>query len=78
MSRGNEENYERSKKGKLYSVVRNLLNCKFEERPGSDLRSKDNWSKAHQRHCVVSLSKTLYPLLNTSSTQEDRKLPQYD
>ena len=26
----------------------------------------------------MSLSKTLYPLLNTSSTQEDRKLPQFD
>ena len=25
----------------------------------------------HQRHCVVSLSKTFYPLLSTSSTQED-------
>ena len=24
-------------------------------------------------HCVVSLSKTLYPLLRTDSTQEDRK-----
>ena len=24
-----------------------------------------------QRHCVVLLSKTLYPLLNTSSTKKD-------
>ena len=25
----------------------------------------------HRRHCIVSLSKTLYPLLSTGSTQED-------
>ena len=25
----------------------------------------------HLRHCVVSLSKTFYPLLSTGSTQED-------
>ena len=25
----------------------------------------------NQRHCIVSLSKTLYPLLSTGSTQED-------
>ena len=30
--------------------------------------------ETHQRHCVVSLSKTQYPLLSTGSTQEDRKL----
>ena len=24
-------------------------------------------------HCVVSLSKTLYPLISTGSTQDDRK-----
>ena len=30
--------------------------------------------ETHGRHCVVSLSKTLYPLLSTGSTQEDRKL----
>ena len=29
-------------------------------------------------HCVVSLNKTLYPLLSTGSTQEDRKLSQHD
>ena len=28
------------------------------------------WFKP-QRHCVVSLSKTLYPLLSAGSTQED-------
>ena len=27
--------------------------------------------KLHRRHCFVSLSKTLYPLLSTGSTQED-------
>ena len=30
--------------------------------------------KTHCRHCVVSLSKILYPLLSTGSSQEDRKL----
>ena len=30
---------------------------------------------AHVSHCVVFLSKTLYPLLSTGSTQEDWKLP---
>ena len=28
----------------------------------------------HSSHCVVSLSKTLYPLLNTGLAQEDRNL----
>ena len=28
----------------------------------------------HQRHFVMSLSKTLYPLLSTGSTQEDPSL----
>ena len=38
-----------------------------------DLESKDCWLKPHcrQSHCVVSLSKTLYPLLSTGSTHED-------
>ena len=29
-------------------------------------------------HCVVSLSKTLYSLLSTGSSQEDRELSQHD
>ena len=28
--------------------------------------------ETHRRHCIVSLCKTLYPLLSTGSTQEDR------
>ena len=32
----------------------------------------------HQRHCVVSLSKTLYPLLSTGSNHEDGKRSQHD
>ena len=31
-----------------------------------------------QSHCVVSLSKTLYSLLGTVSTQEERKSSQHD
>ena len=42
----------------------------------------ERWSKGrefetHQRYCVVSLSKTLYPLLSTGSTQEDKTASQY-
>ena len=33
------------------------------------LRSKGQLFKTHWRHCVVSLSKTFYPLLKTGSTQ---------
>ena len=34
-----------------------------------------HWAKAlpYQKHCVVSLSKALYPLFSTGSTQEDSK-----
>ena len=32
------------------------------------------WFKSHQRHCVVSLSKTIYPLLSTGSTKETCKI----
>ena len=35
-----------------------------------NLRSRDRWFKPHWRLCVVSLSKSLYPLLSTDSTQE--------
>ena len=37
-----------------------------------DLGSRGCRFKPHRRHCVVSLSKTLYLLLSTGSTQEDR------
>ena len=30
--------------------------------------------ETHRRHCVVSVSKTLYPQLSTGSTQVDRKV----
>ena len=37
----------------------------------SDFRSKGCWFKTHQRHyCVVTFSKTLYPLLSAGSTKE--------
>ena len=38
-----------------------------------DLGVNGHWFKTHQRHCVVSLSKTFYSLLSTGLTQEDRK-----
>ena len=36
-----------------------------------DSRSRGCGYEPHQRHCIVSLSKTLYPLLSTGSNQED-------
>ena len=36
-----------------------------------DLRSRGSGSEPHQRHCIVSLSMTHYPLLITGQTQED-------
>ena len=36
-----------------------------------DSRSRSYGFEPHRRHCVVSLSKTLYPLLSTRSSQED-------
>ena len=42
-----------------------------------DLRLKGHWFETHPRHCVVSLSKTLYPIGSTGSTQEDRKLSRH-
>ena len=43
-----------------------------------DLGSKCHWFETRRRHCVVSLSKTLYPLLSTDSTQEDMSMSQHD
>ena len=40
-----------------------------------DLRTKCRLIEIHQRHCVVSFDKTLYPLLRTFSTKEDRNCP---
>ena len=39
-----------------------------------DLKSRGCRFKPHQRHCVMSLSKTLFPLLSTSSTHVDPSL----
>ena len=35
--------------------------------------SKGCLFETHKSHCVVSLDKTLYPLLRNGSTKEDRK-----
>ena len=47
-----------------------------------DLRLRIHWFEIHSRHCVVSLSKTIYPLLSTGSTQEvsedDSKIDDWD
>ena len=43
-----------------------------------DLGKKVHLFETHHSHRVVSLSKTLYPLLSTGSTQEDRKSSRYD
>ena len=34
------------------------------------LTTSSNWLEPYQRHCVVSLNKTLYLLLSAGSTQE--------
>ena len=54
------------------SVVAQLVECKTWYRGVASSRL------AVGRVTVVSLSKTLYPLLNTGSTQEDRKLSRHD
>ena len=38
-----------------------------------DLRSKGRWLETYWRHYVVSLSKTLYPVLRTGLIQEESK-----
>ena len=38
-----------------------------------NFRSKGCWFETNWRHCIVSLSKALYPLLSTGSTQDDGK-----
>ena len=45
-----------------------------------DVGSKGRELETHcqQSHCVVSLSKKLYPLLSTVSTQGDRISPGHD
>ena len=35
-----------------------------------DPRSRGHWFEPYRRNCVVSLTKTLDPLLSTVSTQE--------
>ena len=40
-----------------------------------DLRSNGFLFETHRWHCVITLSKTTYPLLGTGSAQEDRKPP---
>ena len=44
----------------------------------SDLRSQGHWYETHRRHCLMSFTKTLYPLFSTGSTQEDEKSSQHD
>ena len=39
-----------------------------------DLRLRGHWFKTQQRHCVVALSKRLYPQLSTGSTEEVSKV----
>ena len=35
-----------------------------------DSRMKGSWLETHWKHCVVSLSMALYPMLSSSSIQE--------
>ena len=55
LKRGNESDEERG--GSVEATLESIsIGCEFEP---------------HQRHCVVSLSKTFYHLLRTGSTQEN-------
>ena len=38
-----------------------------------EVRLRCLWCKTHRQYHVVSLRKTLYPLINTGSSQEARK-----
>ena len=44
----------------------------------SDLGSKGFEFETLWGYCIVSMSKTLYPLLSIGSTQEDRKSSRHD
>ena len=59
----------------LYTDTVCIDNIGSEEHSGSvvvfDLISRGCRFEPHQRPCLVSLSKTLFPLLSTGSTQED-------
>ena len=47
-----------------------LVACKLNARV-LDSRSMGCGFEPHRKHCIVSLSSTLYPLLSTGLTQED-------
>ena len=56
------------------------MGCQIEDCSGSVVQCYRLWVEgspkfgSHSRHCVVSLSKTLYPLLSTGANpEEDRK-----
>ena len=71
--------------GRTYHIVGNLMSrlkcfvldiCRPKEKQGGSvvvLYMKDRRFETHRRHRVVSFSKTLYPMLSTDSTHEDRK-----
>ena len=39
-----------------------------------DLRLRSSWFEPRQKHCVVSLSKTIYPPCLVEMSQNDKKL----
>ena len=47
------------------------ISCESSAEIPEQVRSRGRWFETHQKHCVVSLNKTLYPLLSTGSTQEN-------
>ena len=66
-------------KGHLMAITRHGINrqetgalarCSFEETVSY---FKKSFTHIHRSYCVVPVSKTLYLLLNTGSTQEDKK-----
>ena len=63
-------------------LLHKLNQSSMEERGCSmvelDLRLKGRMIEPQWRHCVVSLSRTLCPLLSTDPTQGDRNSSQHD
>ena len=73
--------------GRTYHIVGNLMSrlkcfvldiCRPNEKHGGSVvlfYMKDRWFETHWRHYVVSLSKTLYPMLSTDQPTKTKNYP---
>ena len=62
----------------FYDLLYKIRGARWRSGRVLDLRSKGRGFEIQRRHCVVSLSKTLYPLLNTGMTHDVRKSSRHD